>query len=62
VLAGPELANLTYRPPSEEELGPDPLLVAEERGKGGPSSFMSSSEIEPPPKDEAVRAYEYRAA
>ncbi|CAE6962702.1 CPK2 [Symbiodinium natans] len=72
VLAGPELANLTYRPPSQDELGPNPLLVAEERGthESSPGNFLSTQsdgsepppKAEPPPKDEAVRAHEYRAA
>jgi len=62
VLAGPELASLTYRPPSKDELGPNPLSVAEERGQQSANEFGSTAEVEPPPKDEAVRAHEYRAA
>ncbi|CAE7731803.1 CPK2, partial [Symbiodinium microadriaticum] len=62
VLAGPELAQLTYRPPSKDEMGPNPLSVAEERGQQSPNDFGSTAEVEPPPKDEAVRAHEYRAA
>lgn len=54
-LAAPTLAKLVYQPPSQEELGRDPVLVAEER---------STHAVEPskPPKDEAIRAHEYRAA
>lgn len=62
VLAGPELAQLTYRPPSKDEMGPNPLSVAEERGQQSPNDFGSTAEVEPPPKDEAVRAHEYLAA
>eukprot|EP00440_Ansanella_granifera_P019064 gb/GFBE01020715.1/.p1 GENE.gb/GFBE01020715.1/~~gb/GFBE01020715.1/.p1 ORF type:complete len:846 (+),score=96.42 gb/GFBE01020715.1/:1-2538(+) len=58
VLAGPALACLTYTPPEEDELGVDPVQVAEHRA----ANLQHVNHAEEGGKDEAVRAHEYRAA
>eukprot|EP00435_Cladocopium_sp_Y103_P057105 s1325_g19.t1 len=57
VLAGPTLAQLVYQPPPEESLPKNPLLQAADR-----VIQSTDDEQEKPPKDEPVRAHEFRAA
>lgn len=57
VLAGPTLAQLVYQPPPEESLPKNPLLQAADR-----VIQSTDDKQEKPPKDEPVRAHEFRAA
>lgn len=57
VLAGPALAQLVYQPPPEESLPKHPLLQAADR-----VLQSTDDKQEKPPKDEPVRAHEFRAA
>jgi len=59
VLAGPDLASLTYSPPPQEELGADPLaMLAENRNVDW---LQTSPGNDGRREVEAVRAHEYRA-